>query len=112
MSDPFIIYSSKLPKTSHHIHSAVQYAFAEAFETTNNAIVWCRGKATPNALFSDYEYLSITQEDADRIDKSKVLESYRIQRFRRGKMAAEEFHVYVLDSVEMRLHRHPQDVQP
>jgi hypothetical protein len=112
MGEPFIVYSSKLPKTSHHAHLAVQWAFAEAFETTKNAIVWCRGKATPNALFSEYEYISITQEDADRIDKAKVLESYRIQRFRRGRMAAEEIHVYVLDSVEMRLHRHAQEMQP
>lgn len=100
MSEPFVFSTSKPPDTSSSKESAVAFASASAMQHGRCGLVWMLSKAAYSEVWA---YTTISDEDAGRVDKSDLVESYRILRYIPELMAPKEFHVYVLHAVEVRL---------
>jgi len=100
MSEPFVFSTSKPPDTVGSKESAVAFAASRAMEHGRCGVAWMLSKGS----FSDvWAYATISDEDAQRVDKSDLVESYRILRYVPELMAPKEFHVYVMRAVEVRL---------
>jgi hypothetical protein len=100
MSEAFAFSTSKPPDTMSSKESAVAFASARAMEHGRCGLVWMLSKAAYSEVWA---YTTISDEDAERVDKSDLVESYRILRYVPELMAPKEFHVYVMRAVEVRL---------
>lgn len=96
MSKTFVFSTSKPPETAYAQSTAVAFAMRDAIDSGTCAVAWQLAK-------DSWAHAAITEEQSAAIDKSDLVESYRILKYIPELMAPKEFHVYVLRAVEVRL---------